>query len=174
MSKEERDQLITDNMQLVYFLISKYFPDYIQNEDVQQEGMLGLIKAADTFNSSKGKFSTYASTCILNTIRHYFSRENKHTGCLSLEKTILTDEAGNDLTILDTIVGDEDVNTSRVDLKLLYDALKEPEKKVMELLSLSYSERAIAKELGVSHTHVQKIRRRILRKLRTLNGDNIN
>jgi len=38
-------------------------------EDLIQEGMVGLCRARDKYKSSKGKFSTYASTWIKATIR---------------------------------------------------------------------------------------------------------
>ena len=85
MSKEK---LIEDNMKLVYFIVHKYYPAFGKNEDVIQEGMVGLVKAADTWDESKSKFSTYACACILTEIRTYFKQQSKHQNVLSLDKVL--------------------------------------------------------------------------------------
>lgn len=62
------DKLITENIKLVYFLIHKYYPKYIKDEDVIQSGKLGLVQAAKHYDKEKGKFSTYASVIICREI----------------------------------------------------------------------------------------------------------
>lgn len=66
---EERNQLVLENMGLVAQMADKYPSQY--KDDLIQEGVLGLIKAADRFDASKNfKFATYASYWI----RAYQSR----------------------------------------------------------------------------------------------------
>ena len=65
---EEYEKLIIENEALVYHVL-KQMHLYSQLEDYYDVGMIGLCKAAKTFNNSKGsKFSTYACICIRNTI----------------------------------------------------------------------------------------------------------
>ena len=65
---EEYEKLIIENEALVYHIL-KQMHLYSQLEDYYDVGMIGLCKAAKTFNNSKGsKFSTYACICIRNTI----------------------------------------------------------------------------------------------------------
>lgn len=42
----DREQKILDNMNLVHYIIHKNFPQYMMNQDVIQNGYVGLIKAA--------------------------------------------------------------------------------------------------------------------------------
>lgn len=71
----EREHLVTDNLNLVYYTLHKYFhinPGHHEYEDLFQEGCIGLIKAAIRFDESRGfQFSTYASHMISGQIRRY-------------------------------------------------------------------------------------------------------
>ena len=67
--EEAKNELIEHNLRLVAHIIKKYYASYRDQEDLISIGTIGLIKAASTFNSSKGtKFATYASRCIENEI----------------------------------------------------------------------------------------------------------
>lgn len=169
MNKEERDKLITDNMQLVYYLINKYYPKWLHDEDVQQEGMVGLVKAADTFDESKSKFATYAGKCILNQIRLYFRSEMKQSVTFSLDTPIPGENVEN-LTLQDIIVGDVDITTLPTDLKLFYEVLDEREQKILEL-SLMFNEYEIADIVGLDQSYVSRLKTKIRRKWRKFNGE---
>ena len=66
---EARNKLVEHNLRLVAHIIKKYYASYRDQEDLISIGTIGLIKAANSFNSSKGtKFATYASRCIENAI----------------------------------------------------------------------------------------------------------
>ena len=68
-NEEAKNELIEHNLRLVAHIIKKYYASYRDQEDLISIGTIGLIKAASTFNSSKGtKFATYASRCIENAI----------------------------------------------------------------------------------------------------------
>ena len=70
-----RNELVEHNLRLVAHIIKKYYASYRDQEDLISIGTIGLIKAASSFNSSKGtKFATYASRCIENAI---LSQRNK-------------------------------------------------------------------------------------------------
>ena len=51
--------LVEENMKLVLFVVRKYALPH-NFDDLVQEGNIGLIKAAETFDESKGAFSTWA------------------------------------------------------------------------------------------------------------------
>lgn len=56
-----RQRMVSANLRLVILIARKYVSHQLQLEDLIQEGNLGLIKAVDRFDPSRGyKFSTYA------------------------------------------------------------------------------------------------------------------
>ena len=68
-AKIARKKLIQANLRLVVSIAKKYTGQGILFMDLVQEGSLGLIKAAERFDYTKGfKFSTYATWWIKQTI----------------------------------------------------------------------------------------------------------
>ena len=64
-----RETLIRHNLRLVVHVAKKYYAQPSDQEDLISIGTIGLMKAVDTFDSTrKARFSTYASRCIENTI----------------------------------------------------------------------------------------------------------
>lgn len=60
-----KDLLVKSNLRLVLFRIKKYFGFGFDKADLAQEGSLGLIKAIENFDPSRGaKFSYFATSCI--------------------------------------------------------------------------------------------------------------
>lgn len=72
--------LIVDNMALVPFVIRRFFPSQIKNEDVYQAGCLGLTKAAQKYRKSRGEFSTFAVSMIRREIliELGFEKKDRH------------------------------------------------------------------------------------------------
>jgi len=59
--RRARHRMVSANLRLVIVIARKYANHQLQLEDLIQEGNLGLIKAVDRFDPSRGyKFSTYA------------------------------------------------------------------------------------------------------------------
>jgi RNA polymerase sigma factor (sigma-70 family) len=81
MSGEERDALVLGNRRLAWKIALRLWHrvPLVRNvgsdEDARQIALLGLVKAADTFDAGRGvKFSTYATHTIRNTIFYFASR----------------------------------------------------------------------------------------------------
>lgn len=73
MVKENRDKMIEDNIGLVHSIAKRFTGRGVDYEDLFQTGCIGLIKAVDNFDESKGfKFSTYAVPVIMGEIRRVF------------------------------------------------------------------------------------------------------
>ena len=73
MVKEKRDKMIEDNIGLVHSIAKRFTGRGVDYEDLFQTGCVGLIKAVDNFDESKGfKFSTYAVPVIMGEIRRIF------------------------------------------------------------------------------------------------------
>ncbi|MCD8379948.1 MAG: sigma-70 family RNA polymerase sigma factor, partial [Lachnospiraceae bacterium] len=61
-----RDKLIMHNLRLVAHIARKYQGPGQEAEDYISIGILGLLKAIDTFDAGRGKLATYACRCIEN------------------------------------------------------------------------------------------------------------
>ena len=77
-----REKLIRHNLRLVAHVAKKY---YAQPGDQEDLISIGLMKAVDTFDSTrKARFSTYASRCIENAIlspAHFQMEKRTHSFC---------------------------------------------------------------------------------------------
>lgn len=73
-----KKKLIQSNLRLVVSIAKKYVGQGVLFMDLVQEGSLGLIKAANRFDYSKGfKFSTYATWWIRQTIVRAIANNSK-------------------------------------------------------------------------------------------------
>jgi RNA polymerase sporulation-specific sigma factor len=69
----EREKLISDNLNLVHSCAKRFKNRGIEYDDLFQAGCVGLIKAVDGFNEALGfQFSTYAVPAILGEIKRIF------------------------------------------------------------------------------------------------------
>ena len=98
-----REKLIRHNLRLVAHIVKKYYALPGDQEDLVSIGTIGLMKAVDTFDSTRrARFSTYASRCIENEIRMQFRRERKSGQTVSLQETLEAD-GDSALTLADVI-----------------------------------------------------------------------
>jgi len=97
--EKARQELITHNLRLVSHIARKYqVPGYGQ-DDLISIGVIGLIKAVNSFKATAGtSLGTYAARCIENEILMTFRASRKRQGDVSLSDPIGTDEEGNDIT----------------------------------------------------------------------------
>lgn len=164
----KRHQLVEDNINLVYFLINKHWPTFIYDEDLVQTGLVGLCKAADSWDESKSEFSTFACNCILNEICKEFRRRCKHNETFSLNHKVQQND-GDELEFGDLIVGSEDVDFA--DYERFYQELKPKEKRIVEYRQLGLTNEEIGKKLGCSENNVSRKVRELRYLWRFVNGD---
>ena len=70
MTLKERHKKVEENLGLVHSVAKKFTGKGVDYEDIVSAGCIGLIKAIDNFDESKGfKFSTYAVPAILGEIK---------------------------------------------------------------------------------------------------------
>jgi len=176
-----RNKLVNHNMRLVAHIIKKYYSNYSDQEDIISIGTIGLIKAINTFDYTKGtRLATYASRCIENEILMHFRTLKKNANEVSMNEPIDVDSEGNPLTFSD-IIYDEKSVFDDVDLKMktekLYEyieQIKDERKKKILIMRYGlydtkpYTQREIAKELGISRSYVSRIETKAIEELRDL------
>lgn len=174
-----RQKLIEHNLRLVAHIAKKYYADENDRDDLVSIGTVGLIKAVDSFDPTKGiRLSSYASRCIENEILMFFRSAKKTAQDVSLNDSIDTDKDGNTLTLLDTIATDdhilEDIDL-RMKVRQLYDAVKtrlSPREREIILLRYGLTgqrplvQREVAKKLNISRSYVSRLEKKALQKLR--------
>ena len=71
--KDAREKLVMSHLNLVRFLANKFKNRGEPLDDLMQVGYLGLLKAIDRFDPSRGlEFTTYATPTILGEIKRHF------------------------------------------------------------------------------------------------------
>ena len=143
-------------------------------------GVIGLIKAINTYNPRKGnKLGTYASRCIENELLMLLRQERKSSKEISLYEPIGSDKEGNEINLMDIIDSkDEDIlehmitdNHISLIYRLLSVTLSAREQEVIILRYGLYGREAmtqkdVAGRLAISRSYVSRIEKRALEKLR--------
>lgn len=178
-SIEAKNILIERNLRLVAHIVKKYTNYQKDSEDLISIGTIGLIKAITTFKNDKGiKLATYAARCIENEILMYIRASKKHSKDVYLQDTVGIDKDGNEVTLEDKVADDsmsidEEVSL-KIQSKLLYEKMKKVlkgrEKTIIELRyglinGEEFTQRDIAKMLGISRSYVSRIEKKALEKL---------
>lgn len=177
-----RDELILHNYRLVASRVNRWRDQGIDEDDLFQEGMVGLVTAAERFDPEKARFATYAILWIDNFIRRavqraravnlpiYLQQEGEEevpsfvSAGSGEEEFDLPDESADTVGIAET-------RSWQRRLRAAIEHLTERERFVVEAyyglggeepLSVSY----IAEALSLSKSMVTKIRRQAEEKLR--------
>lgn len=184
-----RNKLIEHNLRLVAYIVNKNYPDNSRGgsqdtDDLISIGTIGLIRAAETFDYSKGsRFSTYASRCIDNQIKMHFRKIRRQQTEVYINEPLETDSEGNTLTIADILSSNINVEEEaelRINSARLYRFIAEElDEREQEIICKRYgirdkngnfcdakTQREIAKELNISRSYISRIEKRALEKLR--------
>lgn len=166
LSQEEQKQLVAKNLKLVYHLVNKLRVAPSDYDDIVSVGTMGLVKAVQTFDHSKGiKFSTYASKCIYNEIFMHFRNEKKNLNLISLDDIISIDKDGHELTLAESIMdSDRDFVEKIADMELIgkyitiiLNLLKSKERLVILYRFAGKNQEAISKILNISRSYVSRL-----------------
>ena len=176
---EARSKLIEHNLRLVAHIIKKYYSSQSDQDDLVSIGTIGLLKAVNTFDSSKGiRLSSYAARCIENEVLMFFRNGKKSAQDVSMNEPIDTDKEGNTLTLMD-VMSTEDNIVDNLDIKIKSEQLKKylvevltpRERIIIELRyglngSRPLTQREVAQRLKISRSYVSRIEKKALLTLR--------
>lgn len=178
--EDAKNILIEKNLRLVAHIVKKYNNSGRDIDELIAIGIVGLVKAVNTFDADKGnRIVTYAARCIENELLMMLRSERKLTREVSLYDPIGTDKEGNEINLLDIIESQEtdvvEQMTLDSNIRQLYqniDGVLTGREK--EIISLRYglagdnpvTQREIADMMGISRSYVSRIEKKALEKLK--------
>ena len=175
-----RDILIERNLRLVAHIVKKYIHSGKETDELISIGIIGLVKAVNTYNFDKGsRLATYAARCIDNELLMLMRGDKKRSREVSLYDPIGTDKEGNEITLLSII---EHNNEDVVEQLARKQSLQKLSKIISEVLTpreyfvvirryglFGHSESTqheLASQLNISRSYVSRIEKKALEKLR--------
>jgi len=174
-----RRLLIEHNLRLVVYISKRFENTGINIEDLISIGTIGLIKAVNTFKSSKNiKLATYASRCIENEILMYLRKVGSQRTEVSFDEPLNTDWDGNELLLSDILGTDEDEvcrpledDAEKAMLRSAVESLEGREKEIIQLRfgllgGKDYTQKEVADMLGISQSYISRLEKRIIQRLR--------
>lgn len=167
----DRDSLVLGNRNLVYHHTKKYRHLWFY-EDITQEGMMGLLKAASAYSptAANGNFSCYASRCIKGEISHFFRDRldliRTLRGCDPISVSSLNAMISDNAEILDIIPSVSATSYSPRDEQIeclleFAKCLSNRERAVLEMTIINDKPKDIARELNINWYDIGVIKRRI-------------
>lgn len=173
-----RDELVSKNMGYVVTLARQYASELLTTDDLISEGSIGLIKAAEKFDTSRGKpFVTFAAPYIRHSIEEAIRKVTGDVPVLSTDESLPVGSKNN-YTLLNIL---EDKDAPKADADLEQNALSDD--LVKAIVELNEREQAVIKAffgvdeerktmaeigttLGMKRERVRQIRDKALRKMR--------
>ena len=173
-----RNELIEKNMGYVVTLARQYSCELLTTDDLISEGSIGIIKAAEKYDPSRGKpFVTFAAPYIRHSIEEAIRRVTGDIPVLSTDESLPVGSKNN-YTLLNVL---EDKDAPKADLVFEQNALSDDLLQVIDVLNereqvvikgcfgvdgerMTMAE--IGVELGLKRERVRQIRDKALRKLR--------
>lgn len=181
MNKNEREKLVLDNINLVYYILKKLGLYGLENmEKYYDLGVIGLVSGANNYDPTLDiKPSTYLIKCIKNSILRE-KRNECRVFKFNLDNAISFDkQLSENFKVEDTIVSDinleEDLLKKEryMELYAAIDLLSDMEKFIIihtfGLLDFEiFNQQQLAKYFNVSQSYISRIKKRIYIKLKNI------
>ncbi|NFC86284.1 sigma-70 family RNA polymerase sigma factor [Clostridium botulinum] len=168
-----------EHLNLVHSIANKRYKQFKHKysyEDLFQEGCLGLMKAVNRFNSSRGiKFSTYAYPYVDGQILRMIERDKWYgknrkerlDGIAPYSLDAAINGLGNEIPYINSI-GNDDLNFEKIEIKMLVDELPNNLKDIVNMTYIEeLTQTEIAKIIGCSQISISRLKREALDYLRS-------
>ena len=153
----DQRQRVEENIKLVFWTIKKYLSSLIGDDDVFQEGYLGLCKAAENFDESRGfNFSTYAVRCILNQIYLRGRDVKKDTEQDFICEFQIDDDKFDILEAIPAKNNTEETALANVTILEVFRNLKGNQKRAVRYLANGLTQVQISVEIGVGQAQISR------------------
>lgn len=160
-SEYAKEQMILSNHGIV-FSVMKNLNIPLTDEDMFQTGVIGLLKAVNTFDASKGyQFSTYAFAIVRNELLITFRKSKRSVkAAFSLDENA---DLGNGESVpyAEMIADDKDYEEVVVNSMLaqqIFERLGTREKHIFTMFFVeNRTQSEISKVLGISQSYISRI-----------------
>ena len=179
-AKDAKEKLIMHNLRLVAHITKKYQNSPEDAEDYISIGIIGLMKAIDTFDAGRGRLATYACRCIDNELLMMLRARKKSAKEVSLYEPVGTDKEGNEIQIYDLCTEKEDILYT-LERQEAVEALRKAVNTVLDdrerdVIIRRYglngdkeqTQQEVGMVYGISRSYVSRIEKRALLKLRAV------
>lgn len=160
-SEYAKEQMILCNYRIV-FSVMKNLSIPLTDEDMFQTGIIGLLKAINTFDASKGySFSTYAFPIVRNELLLVFRKSKRLVKvAFSLDDNVDTGNCES-VPYAEMIPDGKDYEENVVNLMLAQQIFEELSPREQRIFIMFFVEgkkqREISEALGISHGTVSRI-----------------
>jgi RNA polymerase sporulation-specific sigma factor len=164
------NDICTEYKGLVKSIASKFYLVGGDNEDLLQEGMIGLFKAVGNYDPNKGAFPSFVKICVLRQIIGVVKRanDNKNRSLINyVELSQIHDLAQIGGSPLDVLIEKEDEERF---YKTITEKLSPLEKEAFLLFYIGYGYDEVCQELGKSYKSVDGAIQRARKKLQLAGG----
>lgn len=175
---QARDKLIRHNLRLVAHVVKKYYSANTEQDDLISIGTIGLIKAVNSFDNTKGaRFATYAARCIENEVLMQFRAGKKSQHDISIQEPIDSDKDGNSLTLNDVVADTFDIHLDyerKEEIRRLYQVVQGLSGRDRQIIILRYglsgekplTQQQVANLLNISRSYVSRLETKALAALK--------
>ena len=186
--EKARETLINHNLRLVAHIVKKY-NNSLEADDLISVGTIGLIKAVDSFDNSKGVLlSTYASRCIENEILMLIRANKKHKDIVSLNAMLSPKADSDEMELANLIPAEtEDDVFHQVEVGCLMQDIERAMEKYLspmeqEIIKYRYgicgydikTQKEVAEIFNISRSYISRIESKVIKILQknlTKNND---
>lgn len=181
MNKNEREKLVLDNINLVYYVLKKLGLYGLENmEKYYDLGVIGLVSGANNYDPTLDiKPSTYLIKCIKNSILQEKRNECRVfkfnlDNAISFEKKLSENFKVEDTIVSDINLEEDLLKKERyIELYAAIDLLSDMEKFIIihtfGLLDFEiFNQQQLAKYFNVSQSYISRIKKRIYIKLKNI------
>ena len=164
----------------ILFIAKKYYLNDGNNDDIVQEGMLGFLKAINTFDAEKGNFYSHLVRLVEQQIINAIKKSNALKNAPLNERYNLNSQGELEIDEDDKVMGIPNDTLSPESCVLLEedekefssmvsDKLSEFERQVLQLYLSGFSYNDIIDKLNVSYKSVDNALSRVKQKLQNFN-----
>lgn len=177
-SDKEVEEIVTNNIGLVKFLIKRYYPTVYGDlyDELLSLGMMGLVMAAQKFDPSRGSFSVFAGRNISTCINH---RKRKSQAQMRIPEELimsLNTPVDDNRTIQDIIETEElslDDHLTIIEFMEYLQTVEPCNRKIVELYfglngEVDHDQQDIGNTFNMSQIQVSRIIKKVLEGFRKI------